>query len=187
MLNISYNSPVILTFSILSFILFFTNNFLGGIFDSILVLNPYFNIANPLNYLSLFTYTLGHASLQHLFGNLSLLLVVGPIIEEKYGSKKLATMMALTAFTTALLQIFFFNNGLLGASGIVFMLILLASFTNTSDGKIPLTFILVLTFYIGNELSSSFNNDNVSHFAHIIGGLLGGLFGYISTKNHPIK
>jgi GlpG protein len=127
-------------------------------------------------------YTLGHANIQHLFGNLSLMLIIGPIIEEKYGSSKLLVMMGITALVTAILQIFFFREGLLGASGIVFMLILLASFTKTSGGGIPLTFILVLFFYLGNEFTSAFNNDNISQFAHIAGGLFGSIFGFVLKR-----
>jgi membrane associated rhomboid family serine protease len=181
-LRITYNSPVILTFAIASVILFFLNNLLGGALDSILVLRPNFNSGSMTSYISMFTYTLGHANLQHLFGNLSLMLIIGPIIEEKYGSNKLIAMMGITALFTAVLQIFFFNSGLLGASGIVFMLIILASFTKTSGNGIPLTFILVLIFYLGNELASAFGDDNISQFAHIAGGLFGSIFGFILKK-----
>jgi len=181
-LKISYNSPVILTFAITSVILFFLNNLMGGALNSILVLSPHFNSGSITSYLSMFTYTLGHASLQHLFGNLSLLLILGPIIEEKYGSSKLLAMMGITALFTAVLQMFFFNSGLLGASGIVFMLIILASFTKTSSNSIPLTFVLVLIFYLGNEFASAFNNDNISQFAHIAGGLFGSVFGFVLKK-----
>ena len=178
-LKISYNSPVILTFAIASVVLFILNNLLGGALNSILILSPNFNSGSITDYISMFTYTLGHANLQHLFGNLSLMLIIGPIIEEKYGSSKLIAMMGITALFTAVLQIFFFNSGLLGASGIVFMLIILASFTKSSGNGIPLTFILVLVFYLGNELTSAFADDNISQFAHIAGGLFGSLFGFV--------
>lgn len=180
--KITYNSPVILSFSITSVILFFLNNLLGGSLNSILILSPHFNSGSITDYISMFTYSLGHGSLQHLFGNLSLMLIIGPIIEEKYGSTKLIAMMGITALFTAVLQIFFFNSGLLGASGIVFMLIILASFTKTTGNGIPLTFILVLIFYLGNELASAFGNDNISQFAHIAGGLFGSVFGFTLKK-----
>ena len=181
-IKITYNSPVILSFAIASVVLFFLNNLLGGVLNSILVLSPNFNSGSITGYISMFTYTLGHGSIQHLFGNLSLMLILGPIIEEKYGSKKLIAMMGITALFTAVLQIFFFNSGLLGASGIVFMLIILASFTKSSSNGIPLTFILVLVFYLGNELASAFGNDNISQFAHIAGGLIGSVFGFVLKK-----
>jgi len=68
---------------------------------------------------------------------------------------------------------------------VVFMMILLASFTNFSHGEIPLTFILVLTLYIGDQIIKSFGSGNISHFAHIAGGFCGSLFGFfISPKQH---
>jgi membrane associated rhomboid family serine protease len=58
------------------------------------------------------------------------------------------------------------------------MMILLASFTNFTAGEIPLTFILVLVLYLGREIFNSFNSNNISEFAHIVGGFVGSLFGF---------
>jgi uncharacterized membrane protein YdcZ (DUF606 family) len=63
------------------------------------------------------------------------------------------------------------------------MMILLASFTNFNKGEIPLTFILVLILYVGRELINSFKSDNISEFAHIVGGFCGSLFGFF----RPVK
>ncbi|MDR2731417.1 MAG: rhomboid family intramembrane serine protease, partial [Treponema sp.] len=84
----------------------------------------------------------------------------------------------ITALVTGVLNVIFFQSALLGASGIVFMMILLSSFTNFNHGEIPLTFILVLILYMGVQFLNSFNNDDISHFAHIIGGLCGSFFGF---------
>jgi membrane associated rhomboid family serine protease len=101
-------------------------------------------------------------------------------VEEKYGSKRLLIMILLTALVTGILNILFFNTGLLGASGIVFMLILLSSFTNVRNGEIPITFILVAFLFLGKEVLESIQNDNISQFAHIIGGICGSIFGFRS-------
>jgi len=84
----------------------------------------------------------------------------------------------VTAFVTGILNAFLLPTALLGASGVVFMMILLASFTNFKQGEIPLTFILVLTLYLGREIFNSFTNNNISEFAHIVGGFCGSLFGF---------
>ena len=63
------------------------------------------------------------------------------------------------------------------------MMILLSSFTNFRAGTIPLTFILVLLFYVGNEVYSAFKSDQISQFAHIFGGLAGSVFGFGGGKN----
>jgi membrane associated rhomboid family serine protease len=115
-------------------------------------------------------------------GNLTFILLVGPIVEEKYGDMRTLFMILITALVTGILNILFFHTGLLGASGIVFMLILLVSFTNTRSGEIPVTFILVALLFIGKEVLQSLSTDQISQFAHIIGGICGSFFGF--TNRH---
>jgi membrane associated rhomboid family serine protease len=115
-------------------------------------------------------------------GNMTFILLLGPIVEERYGSKKTLGMILITALVTALMNLFFFNTGLIGASGIVFMLIVLVSFTNVKSGQIPVTFILVAVLFVGKELLNSMWADNVSQFAHIMGGACGGIFGFLGKR-----
>ena len=73
----------------------------------------------------------------------------------------------------------FSKNRCLGASGIVFMLIVLSSFTNIQAGKIPITLILIFIFYIVNEfMDGLLKKDNVSQMGHIIGAICGCFFGF---------
>jgi membrane associated rhomboid family serine protease len=88
----------------------------------------------------------------------------------------------VTAIATAILNMLLVHAGLLGASGIVFMLILLSSFTNIRQGEIPITFILIVVLYIVRELVNAFTPDTVSQLAHIAGGIIGGLFGFLFSK-----
>ncbi|MBN1699736.1 MAG: rhomboid family intramembrane serine protease [Spirochaetales bacterium] len=132
-----------------------------------------------LDVLKLFTHAIGHASWPHLLGNFTFILLIGPILEERYGSGLLVLMMLVTAFSTGVLNVLFFPTGLLGASGIVFMFILLTSFTNVRRGEIPITFILVVLLFVGQEVYRAIaEQNNVSEFAHIIGGFFGALFGF---------
>lgn len=182
-MRISYNAPVVLTFTFLTlFIFVLTHSFLPTL-QSCFVTFPKFNFANPLDYFRLFSHVLGHQNLAHFVGNFTLILLLGPILEEKYGSQHLLFLMAITAFITALLNTLFFSTGLLGASGIVFLFILLASFTTFKSGEIPLTFLLVFVIFIGQELISGFGQDNVSQFAHVLGGVLGSVFGFRFNKS----
>jgi len=91
-------------------------------------------------------------------------------------------MMLTTAIVTAIFQVIFFTSGLLGASGLVFMFIVLVSFADVKEGTIPLTFIVVVLFFMGKEIMSSMSNDNISHYAHIAGGILGGVFGFTAQR-----
>ncbi len=178
MKRISYNSPVILTFTFVSLAALILNYITGGLTNTLFFCVYRDSLLNPLFYLRLFTHVIGHADISHFAGNFTLILVIGPILEEKYGSKRLLILMAGTAFITGVINVIFFSTGLLGASGIVFMMIILASFTNTGSGKIPLTFILVAVVYLGGEIADMiFASDNISQLAHVVGGVCGGFSG----------
>jgi rhomboid protease GluP len=135
-----------------------------------------------LSALRLLSYVLGHQSWIHLMSNFSFILLIGPVLEEKYRSGPLFVMMLVTALATGVLNALFFRTGLMGASGIVFMLILLSSFSNIRSGDIPLTFILILVLFLAREIVASFGQDNISQFAHVIGGICGSLFGFVFTR-----
>jgi membrane associated rhomboid family serine protease len=144
-----------------------------------------FSPTNPRNWVTLLTHVIGHTSWSHLVANFSIILLIGPMLEEAYGSFTLLGMIAITAVVTGVLNVLIFSTALMGASGVVFMMILLASLTNFSRGEIPITFILVLVLYLGDQILSSLGTNNISHFAHIIGGFCGSLFGFfLSPKRH---
>jgi membrane associated rhomboid family serine protease len=124
----------------------------------------------------------GHQDWTHLVANFSLILLIGPILEEKYHSGPLLLMMLVTALVTGVINIVFLDTGLMGASGVVFMMILLSSFTNIASGEIPLTFILVVVVYLAREVLGAFAEDSVAQFAHIAGGVCGSLFGFLFQR-----
>jgi len=140
--------------------------------------------SDPLMYLRLFTHALGHANISHFFNNFVIILLIGPMLEEKYGGKLIVIMMAVTAFVTGVLHVMVSPAAKLGASGIVFMMILLGSFTNLQKGRVPLTLILALVIFIGREIVAGATLDNnIAYMTHIVGGLCGAVFGFIVNKN----
>ena len=182
-MKIKYNAPTVLTFAFISaIVLILSQTIMHSLTENWFVVSGKgsFSPNSMKSWVTLFSHVLGHANWPHLISNFSFILLIGPILEEIYGSFSLFVMICITALVTGLLNVLFFNSGLLGASGIVFMMILLASFTNFSKGEIPLTFILVLVLYLGRELFHSFGggNTNISEFAHIVGGFIGSLFGF---------
>ena len=178
--KIQYNAPVVLTFSILCCLVYMLSaTFTRGLTDNFFALRASFSFTNPLDYFRILSYTIGHANSGHLLGNLTFILLLGPILEEKYGSKKVLTMMIVTAIVTGILHVLTSSlAGLLGASGIVFLFIILASIVDTKAGHVPLTFILVALIYLGKEFADIFRNDNVSQLAHICGGGIAAFFGF---------
>ena len=168
-----YNSPVILTFALICVAAYIINAITAGRLNSeLLTCYPRSGIGiKPL--LRSFLYIFGHAGLRHLTGNMTLFLLLCPIVEEKYGSGNLIIMIFSTAFITALVNNIF-TTGIIGASGIVFMLIILSAFTSQKSDKIPISLILVFLIYVGGEIVTGLTaHDNVSQFGHIAGGFCG--------------
>lgn len=179
-MKIKYNSPVILTYALISIavLLFAPRSLIYGWFSSpsaMLWTNPEF-------YIRLVTYIAGHGNWEHLTSNFMMILLVGPLLEEKYGSPGLFEVMLITAVSTAILNLLLFSSGIIGSSGIAFMLILLGSFANIKAGEIPITFIIISALFLGNEVLSGLRSDNISQFSHLAGGCIGGIYGFLRRK-----
>lgn len=70
-------------------------------------------------------------------------------------------------------------SALLGASAIVFMLIMLSNLAGSRNGGIPITLILVGALYLSQQVYDIlFVQDNVANFMHIVGGACGTVFGF---------
>jgi len=179
--SITFNSPVILTFVMLSLAAMILNIFTSGTSNQLLFMTYRSPLTSPLTYLRLFTHALGHASWEHFIGNIMYLLLLGPLLEEKYGSKAMIQIIVVTAFITGLINFVFFPNvALLGASGVVFAFILLSSLTSFKEREIPITFILVAVLFLGQQVYEGiFVENNISNLSHILGGIVGAVFGFV--------
>jgi rhomboid protease GluP len=177
---------VTLSFALVATIVLAADQLLGtDIIPTLFMMPPrsQFEFSSLADWIRLFTHIAGHANWTHLLSNFAFILLLGPILEEKYGSMLVLIMLLITALVTGLLNGFFSENALFGASGVVFMMILLVSFTNIRGGEIPLTFILIVALYLVKEILSAFNDgDQVAQFAHIAGGVCGSLFGFLRPR-----
>jgi len=183
-MTIKYNAPTTLSFTFISAGVLLLGSIMPGLVEHWFSIpgRGGFDAGNVLGYVRLFTHVLGHANMEHFLSNFSFILLLGPMLETTYGSTTMLIMTVVTAFVTGLLNILLFPTGLLGASGIVFMMILLSSFTNFTKGEVPLTFILILLLYLGREVLNALKANDISEFAHIIGGLCGSVFGYLKPS-----
>lgn len=176
-MKITFNSPFILCFALACSLILLLNTLTHGLINNALACY-YTSLTDPMLYVRLFTYPLVHADINHLVSNMTLFLVLGPILESKYGSKQLMICFALTSVVAGLVHLLVEGNtGLVGCSGIVFMMIILASFAGSRKG-IPLTFILVAVLYLSQQAISAFTNNNVSELTHILGGVSGAFIGF---------
>ena len=180
-IKIQYNSPVVLTFALISLLALGLGWLTDGWSTTKFFCVYRAPLSDPLTYLRMFTHVLGHSNYSHYIGNMLLVLVVGPPLEEKYGSRSLLIAILITALISGLVQFIFFPTvGLLGASGIVFMMIVMSSLAGMKSHCIPLTLIFVVIFYIGGEVVNGLMNaDSVSQLTHIIGGVCGAVIGYV--------
>ena len=180
--GISYNAPVVLTFAPILLIALIYNMLTNGMTNRLYfsVYRSNFSLAYVIR---LVGHCLGHANWSHYAGNMTLFLLLGPILEDKYGSGKLLLMIVITAVISGLLNILLFPQiALLGASGIVFMFIVLTSASCMVDDRIPLTMILIIVIYLGAEVMNALTKqDSISQFTHIIGGVCGAVFGLANS------
>lgn len=184
-LKISFNAPVVLGLVFICFVATLLSLITGGFIGQLLFMTYHSPLLSPMTWVRAFTHIFGHADWSHLVGNMSVILLLGPMLEEKYSSKILVVVIAITALgTSAVNYVLFPNVALCGASGVVFAFILMSSFTSFKEGEIPLTFILVAVFFIGEQIFEGISiQDNISNMSHIVGGIIGGAIGYGLNKS----
>ena len=182
--RLSFNAPAVLGFAGACLVAMALNILTGGSANRLLFSVYRAPLSNPLTWLRMFTHVLGHADWNHLLNNMMYILLVGPMLEEKYGSVNLILVILATALLTGLINFICFpGTMLLGASGVVFAMILLSSITSTREGAIPVTFILVAILYIGQQVWQAITvRDNVSYMAHIAGGAVGAGLGFVLNR-----
>ena len=184
-LKISINSPVVLGFSAICLIALVLSIVTKETTNKLLFMTYHSSLTNPFTYLRFFTHVFGHSGVEHFMGNITYILLLGPLLEEKYGSKLLIQSIVITAFITGIVNYILFPNiALCGASGVVFTFILLSSFTGFKDREIPLTFILVAAIFLGQQVYEGIMlKDNISNLSHVLGGVVGSVLGYLLNKN----
>lgn len=188
-LHLSFNSPGVLIFAGICLIATLLGVISHGFLTQEFFMTSHTSLLNPLTYVRFFTHVFGHSGWTHFMSNMAFILLLGPLLEEKYGTKFIWEVIAVTAVATGIVSYLLFPNiALCGASGVVFAFILLASFTNFTEGEIPLTFVLVALIYLGEQVITGLTvQDDIANFAHIIGGIVGMIFGYYMNKRTNSK
>lgn len=179
-LKLRFNAPVTLSFVSICFVATLLGIVSNGEITKTLFMTYHSSFLNPMTYVRFVTHVFGHIGWSHFIGNASYLLLLGPMLEEKHGSKATLEVILITAVVTGLINYFFFwNIGLCGASGVVFAFIMLASFTDFREGEIPITFILGAAIFIGQQVYEGIAvQNNISNMAHIVVGIVGAIIGY---------
>lgn len=181
-----YNAAVTLTMFFISFATLILNFLTRGWTNKHIFSTERASLLNPITYVRLFTHVLGHADWDHFSSNYLKILLLGPLIEEKYGSINFLIMILITALATGIVNYIKGGTRLLGASDVGFMLIVLSAFVNMVQHKIPITLVLIILFYIVEELKNLKKRDGIAHYGHIIGAICGGIFGFICINQELV-
>ena len=108
--KISFNAPVTLSFTIICLIVVI----LGALTHNATTYSLFTifrtSFLDPLLYVRLFTHVLGHIDFSHFANNMTLFLLTAPLLEEKYGSKRLLFIILFVAFITGLINVIFTHN-----------------------------------------------------------------------------
>lgn len=184
---LDYNAYVTLTMFFISFIVLIINYITKDKANRYLFSTERASLLNPLTYIRLFTHILGHRDWSHFSNNYLKILLLGPLIEEKYGSVNFLIMILITAFVTGIVNFIKGDTRLKGASNISFMLIVLSAFVNMTNNKIPLTLILIILFYIIDEIINIKKDDDIAHYGHVTGAICGGIFGYLCINQQMVE
>ena len=102
------NAPVVLSIVAISFLATLLNYVTNGASTELLFSTYHSALLSPMTWLRAFTHIFWHVDWGHFIGNMSYLLLLGPMLEEKYGSQILVEIMAITAFVTSLVNYFLF-------------------------------------------------------------------------------
>ena len=183
--KIQYNAIVILSYFFICLVILILDKLVQGrLVNNLFSTGRNDSLLNPLTYFKLISHSLGHSSWDHLYNNFLKILLIGPLIEEKYGSLNLLIMIILTSLVIGIINRIFSKNRILGASGIAYMLIVLCSFANIESGKIPITVVLIILFFVVDEIINLLKRkkDGISHLGHVTGAICGILLGILSMN-----
>ena len=102
-LAFTYNAPVTLTFALISFIVLVVGWLTLGK-STTLFFEVYRSKLGVAWFIRLFGHVLGHSSLAHYASNMTLFLLLGPVLEEKYGGATLVEAFAIVAVISGLVK-----------------------------------------------------------------------------------
>ena len=109
-IRITLNAPVVIGMVGISFFATLCNYITSGTSNRVLFMTYYSALLSPMTWVRAFTHIFGHADWEHFISNMSYILLLGPMLEEKYTSKTLTGVIAITAFGTSLVNYVFFPS-----------------------------------------------------------------------------
>ncbi|WP_051532848.1 rhomboid family intramembrane serine protease [Lachnobacterium bovis] len=180
--------PITVTIIMVCVVIFIVNNFIFDKNNYILIYKYFGLVENTIKnkeYYRLLTCFFIHFDINHLVGNMFILLLMGHRVEEVVGKLRFLLIYLFSGIVGSILEIIFITNFRVynnyvsaGASGAIFgiigasiVLILLESKKKIDISKKGIVFLAVFLLLIGKTTKTT-NINNIGH----ITGLLSGLF-----------
>lgn len=191
-LKVVFDSPVVLVFSFVSAAIFaadliFKLNISEKVFECHGAKSvPAFDFKSAMDYARLVIYPFCSVNATSFFFNIAFVLLLGPVLEERYGSLMLALMIFITSLVGGVITACVSTFGISGCGGIVFMMIILSVLSVFIKKQLPVSWIFIFILYlafslaVGKKNSSfvSFMNENIPVFIQLASGICGSLFGF---------
>lgn len=194
-IRVTYDFPVTVTFALVAALVFLLDVFAfkGKLCNTVFICHGSKQAAVPFNFKSagdfagLFLFVFGNLSWEMFFANIVMILLLGQILEERYGSVMLALMMFISTFVAGVLTACMSTVPLCGAGTMVFMMSVLVSLTELTKKRIPVSCLLVFVFFLAFEIYRNVNGASgadvlqktVGVIIEIIGGICGSIFGFL--------
>ncbi len=193
-LQLVFNSPVIVISALLSIVvLILHNSVVPNLIEIACSSNTApltehaFNPINPLHYIRLFTLIFGHYTMQSLCLNLVIILLLGPRVEERFGSVLVMVMFAITSFVTGILSALFLQNPICGLDGIAMLLVILTLFECANLKEISFNYLILLVLLFVNSIVLSVQQNYYGILLHYLGSLCAGSFGFLDYSQQKKK
>ena len=98
--KISFNAPVILSFAAICLVAMGLNYITNGASNRAMFVTYHSSLLSPATYARFITHVFGHFNWEHFIGNMAYILLLGPMLEEKYGSVRIVQVIEITAVVT---------------------------------------------------------------------------------------
>ena len=186
-IKFSYDSPVALSFAIITVLVYLLNTLvLKGKIDSFFYAPTAasgefaFNFKEAASYLRLVLYQFGYFDLYFLFRDLIIILLLGQILEERYGSVIMGLMMFFSSLFSGVLNACFCTGKIYGAASIVIMMVFLNTLTSISKKNVSILSVATIALVVCSEFFTK-SHGFLGVIVSVAGGLCGSLFAFLAS------
>lgn len=188
-IKVAVDAPVTIGFVLICFFIFVIDSFFAKGFLSANVFNSPTNakgafpfiVSEPLMYAKLILYVFSTNSIQLLVLNMLLIVLLGPEMEQKYGSVIIGIMILISALFSGVLNVCFCSQPIQGCLSVIFMLAFLNVFYAIVQNKLTVSSIIVFVLVFVYEFFQKSDNGVIGILISICGGLCGSLIAFLSS------